>query len=154
MIKLNGLRPAKGSRRKKKKVARGTSSGHGKTSCRGHKGQLSRSGGGKGIRFEGGQTPLYRRLPKMGSFKNYPFKVKYNLLNVGQLSVFDEGSVVKIDDLIEKFFSSAKKLSDLPVKVLGEGEITKKITVEAHKFSKEAKKKIEAAKGSVVEVKC
>jgi len=150
MINLNSMKPAKGSRKKKKKVARGTSSGHGKTACRGHKGQLSRSGGGKGIRFEGGQTPLYRRLPKMGSFKNYPFKESCNILNLWQLEQFDDGSEVKLEDIKKRFFSSTNKRALLPVKVLGGGDLTKRLTVEANKFSEEAKKKIEALKGSAV----
>ncbi|MFA5098031.1 MAG: 50S ribosomal protein L15 [Candidatus Margulisiibacteriota bacterium] len=152
-MKLGHISPAKGSRKKPKKVARGHGSGHGKTACRGHKGQKSRSGGGKGIRFEGGQTPLYRRLPKMGTFKNYPFKQAYNILNIAQLEVFEEGAVVKLQDLIDKFFSSTKKASLLPVKLLGGGELKKKLSVEAHKFSEEAAKKIEAAKGKAIVIK-
>ncbi len=153
MIKLGHISPAKGARKKAKKVARGHGSGHGKTACRGHKGQKSRSGGGKGIRFEGGQTPLYRRLPKMGTFKNYPFKQVYNILNIAQLEVFEEGAVVKLQDLMSKFFSSTKKAALLPVKVLGGGELSKKLSVEAHKFSEEAAKKIEAAKGKAIVIK-
>ena len=153
MIKLGHIAPAKGSKKKAKIVARGHGSGHGKTACRGHKGQKSRSGGGKGIRFEGGQTPLYRRLPKMGTFKNYPFKQAFNILNIGQLEVFEEGSSVKLQDLIEKFFSSTKKAALLPVKILGGGELKKQLTVEAHKFSEEAAKQIEALKGKAVKIK-
>jgi len=129
MLKLNNLKPAEGSRKKRKRVARGTSSGHGKTAGRGHKGQKSRSGGTKGIRFEGGQTPLYRRLPKRG-FKNYPFKKEYSIFNLSDLSRIKE----------------AKGL----IKVLGKGEIKEPAAVSAHKFSAEAKKKIEAAGGKVV----
>ncbi len=130
MLKLNELRPAKGSRHKAKRVARGTSSGWGKTAGRGHKGQKSRSGGTKGIRFEGGQTPLYRRLPKRG-FKNYPFKKEYAIFNLGQL------------DQIPAQPSGL-------IKVLGLGEIKEAKTVSAHKFSASAKKKIEAAGGQCV----
>jgi large subunit ribosomal protein L15 len=126
MLKLNELKPAKGSRQKPKRVARGTSSGWGKTAGRGHKGQKSRSGGTKGIRFEGGQTPLYRRLPKRG-FKNYPFKKQYSIFNLGQLDKIPEATGL--------------------IKVLGLGEITEAKTVSAHKFSASAKKKIEAAGG-------
>jgi large subunit ribosomal protein L15 len=129
MLKLNNLKPSKGSVKKKKRVARGTSSGHGKTAGRGHKGQKSRAGGTKGIRFEGGQTPLYRRLPKRG-FKNYPFKKKYNIFNLSQLANIKE--------------------SEGLIKVLGQGEIKEPITVSAHKFSAAAVKKIEAAGGKVV----
>lgn len=153
MIKLGQIAPAKNSKKKLKRVARGHGSGHGKTSCRGHKGQKSRSGGGKGIRFEGGQTPLYRRLPKMGTFKNYPFKKAFNILNVSQLDLFENGATVTMADLISKFFSATNKAALLKIKVLGNGDITKQITVEAHKFSKEAVIKIEAAKGKAVVIK-
>lgn len=130
MLKLNELRPAKGSRHKAKRVARGTSSGWGKTAGRGHKGQKSRSGGTKGVRFEGGQTPLYRRLPKRG-FKNYPFRKEYEIFNLGQLD------------------NIPAQPAGL-VKVLGLGEIKEAKTVSAHKFSASAKKKIEAAGGKCV----
>lgn len=129
MLQLNELRPEPGSIKKKKRVGRGTSSGHGKTCCRGHKGQKSRSGGTKGKRFEGGQTPLYRRLPKRG-FKNYPFKKEFNIYNLDELS-----KITKAKGLI---------------KVLGKGEVKEALTVSAHKFSAVAKKKIEAAGGKAV----
>lgn len=148
MITLANLAPQKGSKKKKKKVGRGTSSGHGKTSCRGHKGQKSRSGGGKGIRFEGGQTPLYRRLPKMGTFKNYPFRVVYNIINVDDLNIFEDGTKVTIDDLRSRFFTSTKSGSLRPVKILGGGELKKAVHVQADKFSESALAKIEAAKGT------
>ncbi|MFA6431201.1 MAG: 50S ribosomal protein L15 [Candidatus Margulisiibacteriota bacterium] len=128
-MKLNELSPAKGSKKKRKVVGRGTSSGHGKTCGRGHKGQTSRSGGTKGNRFEGGQTPLYRRLPKRG-FKNMPFMTKYDVFN--------------LDD-IEKI----KDATGL-IKVLGDGELKGPVTISAHKFSKTALKKIEAAGGKAV----
>lgn len=150
MLKLFSIRPKDGSRRKKKKVARGTSSGHGKTGGRGHKGQRSRAGGTKGIRFEGGQTPLYRRLPKIGSFKNYPFRKVFNIINVSDLNVFEEGSSVTKEDLIGMFFSSSKKRTLLPVKILGGGDLKKALKVEADKFSKSAVEKIELAKGSIL----
>jgi len=130
MLKLNELKPAAGSRKKPKRVARGTSSGWGKTAGRGHKGQKSRSGGTKGIRFEGGQTPLYRRLPKRG-FKNYPFRKEYTIFNLGQL---------------DRIPAQPAGL----VKVLGLGEVKEAKTVSAHKFSASAKKKIEAAGGQCV----
>ena len=129
MLKLNQLSPARGSKKKRKRVARGTGSGHGKTAGRGHKGQTSRSGGTKGIRFEGGQTPLYRRLPKRG-FTNYPFRKEYAIFNLSDLSKIKE----------------AKGL----IKVLGSGELKEAVTVSAHKFSASAKKKIEAAGGKAV----
>lgn len=134
MLQLNNLKHKAGAKKKKKRVGRGTSSGTGKTCGRGHKGQKSRSGGTKGPRFEGGQTPLYRRLPKRG-FKNYPFKKEYTLLNVSDLSKY-EGEVNK----------EILKVSGF-LKVLGNGEIAKPLTVKADKFSKSAKKKIEAAGG-------
>lgn len=150
MLIISDLKPAKGSIKKKKRVARGTSSGHGRTSCRGHKGQRSRAGGTKGKRFEGGQTPLYRRLPKIGKFKNYPFKIAFNILNIEDLEKFEDGSKVDIETLKQKFFSASKKNLILPIKVLGKGKLTKKITVEAHKFSEDALKMIESAGGRAV----
>ncbi len=129
MLKLNQLKPAAGSVKKKKRVGRGTSSGWGKTCGRGHKGQKSRAGGTKGIRFEGGQTPLYRRLPKRG-FKNYPFRKKYSIFNLNEISKI-EGTAGLI-------------------KVLGRGEISGPVTVSAHKFSQSAKSKIEAAGGKAI----
>jgi len=130
MLKLNELSPAAGSKKKRKRVARGTSSGHGKTACRGHKGQTSRSGGTKGSRFEGGQTPLYRRLPKRG-FKNYPFRTRYQVYNLSNLD-------------------KIKLVDGLLIKVLGTGEVKGAVTVSAHKFSAAAIKKIEAAGGKAV----
>ena len=150
MIILSDLHGKRGSNKKKKKVGRGTSSGHGKTACRGHKGQRSRSGGSKGSRFEGGQTPLYRRLPKMGTFKNYPFKVRYNIINVGDLNIFENGSEISVDVLRETFFPSTVKTRKMQIKVLGSGELTKSIKIEANKFSEDALKKIENAKGSAI----
>ncbi|MFH1826606.1 MAG: 50S ribosomal protein L15 [bacterium] len=133
-MKLNELKPKKGSKHKKKRVGRGTGSGFGKTCGRGHKGQKSRSGGTKGMRFEGGQTPLYRRLPKRG-FSNYPFRKEYTILNVSDLDKYD-GEVNK----------ETLKVSGL-LKILGNGELKKAVTVKADKFSKSAKQKIEAAGG-------
>lgn len=132
MLKISDLKPAEGSNKKRKRVGRGTSSGHGKTCGRGHKGQKSRSGGTKGARFEGGQTPLYRRLPKRG-FKNYPFRKRYQVFSLLNLPK------------IEK----AKEEGKL-IKVLGGGEIKEPVTVSAHKFSASARKKIEAAGGKAV----
>jgi large subunit ribosomal protein L15 len=134
MLQLNDLKPRSGAKKKMKRVGRGTSSGFGKTCGRGHKGQKSRSGGTKGPRFEGGQTPLYRRLPKRG-FKNDLFKKEYEILNVSDLNRF-EGEVDK----------KTLKITGL-LKILGEGEIKKALTVKADRFSKSARKKIEAAGG-------
>lgn len=136
MSSLANLTPNKGAIKKKLRVGRGTSSGHGKTCGRGHKGQGSRSGGTKGVRFEGGQTPLYRRLPKRG-FKNYPFRKEFQVINVQDLAKYD-GDITK-----EVLGLSAKTL----LKVLGSGEITKAITVYADAFSASAKEKIEKAGG-------
>jgi large subunit ribosomal protein L15 len=134
MLQLNDLRPKAGSKKQKKRVGRGTSSGMGKTCGRGHKGQKSRTGGTKGPRFEGGQTPLYRRLPKRG-FSNILFEKKYRVLNVSDLNKY-EGEVNK--DVVG--------VSE-PLKILGDGEIKKALSVRADKFSKAARKKIEAAGG-------
>jgi large subunit ribosomal protein L15 len=134
MLQPNNLRLPKGAKHKIKRVGRGTSSGWGKTCGRGHKGQASRSGGTKGLRFEGGQTPLYRRLPKRG-FSNHPFKVIYDVINVADLAVYD-GEVNK----------ETLGIAGL-LKVLGNGEIKKAVTVKADKFSKSAQQKIEAAGG-------
>ncbi len=146
-MKIADLKPAPGSRKKAKRVGRGTSSGHGKTSGRGHKGQKSRSGGVKGPGFEGGQTPLYRRLPKRTGFKNFPFKKEYLIINLRDLDYFNEGEVVNRQKLIEAGFIRGKKRLDLPIKILGQGEFKKKLTVEAQKFSKGAKTKIESLGG-------
>ncbi len=150
MIKLSELKFNEGSKKKKKKVARGYSSGHGKTAGRGHKGQKSRAGGTKGLRFEGGQTPLYRRLPKWGTFKNYPFKKEVNVLNVYDFDEFKSGTEVTVEMLRERFFSSTKKKLSWPIKILAKGEIKKALTIHAHFFSEDAIKKIEAAKGKAV----
>lgn len=125
----------KNKRKNKKRVGRGTGSGHGKTCCRGHKGQTSRSGGTKGRRFEGGQTPLYRRLPKKRGFKNLMFKVEYLPVNLEELNKYEK----------EADFSKSVK----PVKILGSGEIKKALKVSAAAFSKSAVTKIEKAGGSV-----
>ncbi|MBU0671568.1 MAG: 50S ribosomal protein L15 [Candidatus Margulisbacteria bacterium] len=134
MLQLNDIKHNPGAKKKMKRVGRGTSSGWGKTCGRGHKGQKSRSGGTKGLRFEGGQTPLYRRLPKRG-FKNSPFKKSFTVINVSDLNDFD-GEVNK----------EILKISGL-LKILGNGEITKTLNVKADKFSESARKKIEAAGG-------
>ena len=141
-MKLYQLSPAEGSTKKPKRKGRGTGSGLGKTAGRGHKGQKSRSGGGVRPGFEGGQMPLTRRIPKRG-FTNVFAKV-YSEVNVAQLEVFEPDTVVTPELLKEK--GIIKKLND-GVKILGEGELNKKLTVKAHKFSKAAQEKIEAAGG-------
>lgn len=129
--------------KKRKRVGRGSGSGHGTTSGRGTKGQLSRSGGNTRIGFEGGQMPLQRRLPHLKGFKNTRKKVN-NLINIGQLEKYKDGSVIDYD-FLEKNGFIAKKSN--PVKILGNGELTKKITIRANFFSKSAMDKIEKAGG-------
>ena len=146
-MKLHELHPAEGSTTAQKRLGRGTGSGLGKTSGKGHKGAKARSGGGKRPGFEGGQMPLYRRVPKKG-FTNI-FRTEYAEVNVGQLEVFTEGTVVNAELL--KAAGIIKKTLD-GVKVLGNGELTKKLTVEAAKFTESAKEKIEAV-GGKAEVK-
>ncbi len=143
-MKLNELSPALGSKKSRKRVGRGIGSGLGKTSGRGHKGQKSRSGGGVRIGFEGGQMPLYRRLPKRG-FKNV-FAKEYAEVNVETLNRFEDGVTVSPVELIEA--GVLKKTCD-GVRVLGNGELTKKLTVVAHGFTKAAEEKITAAGGKV-----
>ena len=146
-MKLHELKPAEGATSASKRLGRGTGSGLGKTSGKGHKGAKARSGGGKRPGFEGGQMPLYRRVPKKG-FTNI-FRTEYATVNVGQLEVFDNGTVVTAAMLKEA--KIIKKTLD-GVKVLGNGELTKKLTVEAAKFTASAKEKIEAL-GGKAEVK-
>ena len=146
-MKLHELGPAAGSTTAPKRLGRGVGSGLGKTSGKGHKGAKARSGGGKRPGFEGGQMPLYRRVPKKG-FTNI-FRTEYATVNVGQLEVFDNGTVVTAAMLTEA--KIIRKTLD-GVKVLGNGELTKKLTVEAAKFTASAKEKIEAL-GGKAEVK-
>ncbi len=142
-MKLNELKYNEGSKKDIKRLGRGSSSGTGKTSGRGENGQNSRSGGGVRVGFEGGQLPLYRRLPKRG-FSNAMFKKTYAVINVSDLNMFEDGTEVTPELLFEMGIIK-KQLSG--IKVLGNGELTKKLTVRAHKFSNEAKKKIETAGG-------
>ena len=146
-MKLHELGPAAGSTTAPKRLGRGVGSGLGKTSGKGHKGAKARSGGGKRPGFEGGQMPLYRRVPKKG-FTNI-FRTEYATVNVGQLEVFDNGTVVTAAMLKEA--KIIRKTLD-GVKVLGNGELTKKLTVEAAQFTASAKEKIEAL-GGKAEVK-
>lgn len=129
-------------RKRKRRVGRGRGSGMGKTSGRGGKGATARSGNETTIQFEGGQTPLFRRLPKRGF--NNPFKKRYAIVNIKDIAQFDDGTTVTIDKLKET--GIIKKVLD-GIKVLGDGEIKNSLTVEAHKFSKVAMEKIEAAGG-------
>ncbi|HCG99054.1 MAG: 50S ribosomal protein L15 [Candidatus Aquicultor primus] len=148
-MRLHELSPAPGAVKKKKRVGRGPGSGHGKTATRGTKGQKSRSGGGKGAAFEGGQTPIYRRLPKLPGFKNR-FKKVYSLVNIEQLNIFESGAVVDAASLQQ---AGLVKKAATPVKVLGRGEITKALTVKANQFSGTAITKIEAAGGKAESLK-
>ena len=142
-MKLNELKYNEGSKKDIKRLGRGSSSGTGKTSGRGENGQNSRSGGGVRVGFEGGQLPLYRRLPKRG-FSNVMFKKVYATINVSDLNAFEDGTEVTPELLFEMGIIK-KQLSG--IKVLGNGELTKKLTVRAHKFSDVAKEKIEKAGG-------
>ena len=142
-MKLHELSPKEGSTKEVFRKGRGTGSGNGKTAGKGHKGQNARSGGGVRPGFEGGQLPLYRKLPKRG-FNNYRFGSKYATVNVAALNKFDDGEVVDAAALLKK--GIVGKLFD-GVKILGEGEITKKLTVKANVFSASAKEKIEAVGG-------
>jgi large subunit ribosomal protein L15 len=146
-MKLNELSPAAGSAKAAWRKGRGPGSGNGKTAGKGHKGQNARSGGGVRPGFEGGQLPLYRKLPKRGF--NNRFAVNYATVNVSALNVFEDGAVVDLETLVAKRIVR-KSLDGL--KVLGGGELTKKITVKATVFSATAKEKIEAAGGKTEEV--
>jgi large subunit ribosomal protein L15 len=141
-MKLYELKPAPGSRKAPKRVGRGTGSGTGRNAGRGENGQNARSGGGVRPGFEGGQTPLYRRLPKRG-FTNI-FAKKITSINVDRLNVFEDGSVITVDTLLERGVISK---SQDGVKILGNGDITKKLTVRVNMFSKSAAEKIVAAGG-------
>lgn len=143
-MKLHELVAVEGARHSRKRVGRGTGSGHGKTSCRGHKGQNSRSGGGVRPGFEGGQTPLFKRLPKRG-FTNVNRK-DYAVVNVEDLNLFEKDSVVTIENLQEK--GLVKKVYD-GVKVLGAGKLEVALTVKANKFSKAAEEAITSAGGKI-----
>ena len=146
-MKLHELSPAAGSAKQAWRKGRGPGSGNGKTAGKGHKGQNARSGGGVRPGFEGGQLPLYRKLPKRG-FKNR-FAVNYAIVNVEALNKFENGAVVDLEAL--KAAKLVRKELD-GVKILGNGELTKKITVKATVFSATAKEKIEAAGGKIEEV--
>ncbi|TNF54161.1 50S ribosomal protein L15 [bacterium] len=141
-MRLSDLSPAPGSKKKNKRVGRGPGSGHGKTSCRGHKGQKSRSGGGTRVGFEGGQMPMQRRLPKRG-FRNI-FKKEFATINLQVLNEVSESTVTP------EYFLEKRMIKDIKggLKVLGKGEIKKPLTVKAHAFSASAREKIHKAGGS------
>ncbi len=142
-MRLHDLQPTKGTTKKRKRVGRGGASGTGTTSGRGNNGQGQRSGGGKRPGFEGGQMPLFRRLPKRG-FSNYPFKLEYAILNVSDLNRYAENTEITPEFLLEN--GHVSKLKD-GLKILGNGELEKPLVIKAHKFTKSAKEKIEAAGG-------
>jgi large subunit ribosomal protein L15 len=144
---LNTLRPSEGSTKKRKRIGRGAGSGHGKTATKGHKGQKARSGGSIKPGFEGGQMPLQRRLPKRGFTPLC--KKEFTLINLSDLDKFPANSVVTLEALREKGLLSK---ASLPVKILATGEITKPITISAHKFSATAREKIVAAGGTLQEL--
>ena len=147
-MKLHTLRPAPGSNREPIRKGRGTASGRGKTAGRGQDGQKSRSGGGVRPGFEGGQMPLTRRVPKRG-FSNYPFKKEYAIVNLDKLEAFESNETITLGLLKEKGIVKNKYSS---VKILGDGEISKALTVRVDKVSKSAQEKILAAGGSIEEI--
>jgi large subunit ribosomal protein L15 len=146
-MELNNIKPAIGATKNRKRIGRGPGSGHGKTACKGHKGQKARSGGSIKAGFEGGQMPMQRRLPKRGF--NPLNKKEFALVNLGQLEVFDAGTSIDIEQLLKTGLIS--KVLD-GVKILATGELTKSLTVKAHKFSAAAKEKIIAAGGTIEEI--
>ncbi len=149
-MQLNDLYPAEGAKKARKRVGRGNSSGQGTYAGRGLNGQLSRAGGGKGPSFEGGQMPLHMRLPKLPGFNNVN-RVEYAPVNVARLEEkFEAGDVVDATSLVSR---GIIKTDVVPVKILGDGELTKSLTVRVDKVSKSAKSKIEAA-GGKVELQC
>ena len=141
-MRIEEIRPAEGSRKKNKRVGRGIGSGHGKTSCKGHKGQKARSGGPKGAGFEGGQMPLQRRVPKRGFTNN--FSVTYSIINLGAIDKLKGLDEITSEILLEK--GMIKEIKN-GLKVLGNGNIQRPVTVRASAFSSSAVKKIESAGG-------
>jgi large subunit ribosomal protein L15 len=146
-IKLHDLKPAPGAHRERKRIGRGPGSGKGKTSGKGMMGQKARSGPGPYRTFEGGQNRLVRRMPYLRGFKNR-WRIEYQVMNVGDLNDLDDNQEVTIETLLETGTISKKQ----PLKILGDGELSKKLTIHAHKFSASAREKIENAGGTVVEV--
>lgn len=148
MSKLLDLRSNKGARKRSKRVGRGNASGFGTYAGRGMNGQNSRSGGGTRPGFEGGQTPLYRKMPKLKGFRNIN-RQEFQVVNVEKLNGFNDGDEINVMKLYEAKLISSKAQ---PVKILGDGELSKKLTVKVDRISKSAKEKIEKAKGSIVEL--
>ncbi|HET9239526.1 MAG TPA: 50S ribosomal protein L15 [Oligoflexus sp.] len=147
MKSLENLHPAPGSNKNKKRLGRGPGSGKGGTSGKGHKGQKARKSGNVRAGFEGGQTPMYRRLPKRG-FKN-PSRIEYNPINLDALNAFDAGTVVTAELLAQ---GGLLRKPDMPVKLLGRGQLTKALTIKLHKTSGAAKAAVEKAGGKVEEI--
>lgn len=143
MARQDTIAPAAGSRRKSKRVGRGVGSGHGRYSCRGLKGQNSRSGGGVAPYFEGGQLPLVKRLPALRGFTNV-FKIQYSVVNIGSLSIFEPGSIVSPKELLG---SGLVKSASRPIKILAEGSIDRALVVRANGFSRVARERITEAGG-------
>ena len=142
-MRLDQLKPSEGARKKGKRMGRGVGSGHGKTACRGSKGQNSRTGGGTKAGFEGGQMPLQRRLPKRG-FRS-PFKKRFAIIHVGDLNRFPKDTVVEPNLLLQ----SGLLRKEEPVKLLGDGELQHPLTIRVHQVSKAALKKVEGISGKV-----
>lgn len=141
-MKLHQLAPARGATKARKRIGRGPGSGHGKTATKGHKGLLARSGGGKQPGFEGGQMPLLRRMPKFG-FRN-PSRIEYAIVNLKSLALLQTVETVTPSRMVEAGLITKKTW---PVKVLGSGELTRPLVIQAHKFSKSAEEKIKAVGG-------
>jgi len=146
-MELNNLRPSIGSTKNRKRIGRGTGSGHGKTATKGHKGQKARSGGSIKAGFEGGQMPLQRRLPKRG-FTPLD-RVVFSLVNISQLDIYESGEVIDAMSLVSKGLIKSTRNA---VKILGNGDISKSLKITANKFSQSAKEKIIAAGGSIEEL--
>jgi large subunit ribosomal protein L15 len=147
MSRLNSLKSNPGARKKAKTVGRGNGSGHGTYSTRGMNGQRQRTGSKKRPGFEGGQTPLHRKMPKLKGFTNIN-RIDYQVVNVGSLNIFEDNDAIDVISLFEKKLICRK---DQPVKILGDGELKKKLAIKVDKFSASAKEKIEKAKGSITE---
>lgn len=145
-MNIQDIKPAEGAKTSTKRIGRGIGSGMGKTSTRGHKGQWARSGGGVRPNFEGGQMPMTRRLPKIG-FNNKRFANVYNTVNIDVFNRFEDGAVVGIDELVAS--GVIKKVEPYGLKVLGNGELEKKLTIKANKFTASAVEKINKAGGTV-----
>ena len=143
-MNLHDLTPAKGAKKRRKRIGRGPGSGHGKTATKGHKGLLARSGGGKRPGFEGGQMPLIRRLPKFGFVNNY--RTEYSVLNLKSFENWTGSEMITPQAMVD---AGLVKRKTLQIKILGNGELKKSLVIQAHKFSKSAETKIQAAGGRV-----